>query len=377
MEQCRKAGKSHWYHETQSTMSSQTPLSLMPEAAYVNDRFLLDLTVAETALVPFESWLKPARQLADVLFPRTVLNDRLHTFSAYERMSTALTAAQVFGVQRLCRYYAARLAPLPGPDASRESNQRLAQITQYARQLAGSPSVINTRAREQLAEVGLTARDTVLINQIIGFIGFQARVAAIFQAFCRLPVRELPGQEMQRFARAARFQNPQTIWRPAASLVEYPPAHTKVRRQYSSSQCQMMAPVLMRDPSSFALLERILTSTLHTASPPSLLPLITLLTSRINGSAACFNEQATQLGAWRRAVITLRQEDDDIARWELEPALTQAIQWLTRAPDRFSAAHFFPLLTRGVSSEQAINMLGWCGVCGWLNRLKIALGETY
>lgn len=377
MEQCRKAGKSHWYHETQSTMSSQTTLSLMPEAAYVNDRFLLDLAVSETALAPFESWLKPARQLADILFPRTVFNDRLHTFSAYERMSTALTAAQVFGVQRLCRHYAARLAPLPGPDASRESNQRLAQITQYARQLAGSPSVINTRAREQLAEVGLTARDTVLINQIIGFVGFQARVAAIFQAFCRLPVRELPGQEMQRFAKAARFQNPQATWRPADSLVEYPPAHTKVRRQYSSSQCQMMAPVLMRDPSSFALLERILTSTLHTASPPSLLPFISLLTSRINGSAACFNEQAAQPGEWRRAVITLRLEDDDIARWELEPALTQAIQWLTRAPDRFSAAHFSPLLNRVGSSEQAINMLGWCGVCGWLNRLKIALGETY
>ncbi|EMA3754048.1 CMD domain-containing protein [Salmonella enterica] len=377
MEQCRKAGKSHWYHETQSTMSSQTTLSLMPEAAYVNDRFLLDLAVSETALAPFESWLKPARQLADILFPRTVFNDRLHTFSAYERMSTALTAAQVFGVQRLCRHYAARLAPLPGPDASRESNQRLAQITQYARQLAGSPSVINTRAREQLAEVGLTARDTVLINQIIGFVGFQARVAAIFQAFCRLPVRELPGQEMQRFARAARFQNPQATWRPADSLVEYPPAHTKVRQQYSSSQCQMMAPVLMRDPSSFALLERILTSTLHTASPPSLLPFISLLTSRINGSAACFNEQAAQPGEWRRAVITLRLEDDDIARWELEPALTQAIQWLTRAPDRFSAAHFSPLLNRVGSSEQAINMLGWCGVCGWLNRLKIALGETY
>lgn len=376
MEQCRKAGKSHWYHETQSTMSSQTTLSLMPEAAYVNDRFLLDLAVSETVLAPFESWLKPARQLADILFPRTVFNDRLHTFSAYERMSTALTAAQVFGVQRLCRHYAARLAPLPGPDASRESNQRLAQITQYARQLAGSPSVINTRAREQLAEVGLTAQDTVLINQIIGFVGFQARVAAIFQAFCRLPVRELPGQEMQRFARAARFQNPQATWRPADSLVEYPPAHTKVRRQYSSSQCQMMAPVLIRDPSSFALLERILTSTLHTASPPSLLPFITLLTSRINGSAACFNEQAAQPGEWRRAVITLRLEDD-IARWELEPALTQAIQWLTRAPDRFSAAHFSSLLTRVGSSEQAINMLGWCGVCGWLNRLKIALGETY
>ncbi|EDX9483973.1 TPA: CMD domain-containing protein [Salmonella enterica] len=377
MEQCRKAGKSHWYHETQSSMTSQTTLSLMPEAANVNDRFLLDLAISETALAPFESWLNAARQLADILFASTVINDRLHTFSAYERMSTALTAAQVCGVQRLSRHYAARLAPLPGPDASRESNQRLAQITQYARQLAGSPSVINTRAREQLAEVGLTARDTVLINQIIGFIGFQARVAAVFQAFCRLPVRELPGQEMQHVARAALFQNRQATWQPAPSLVEYPPTHAKVRRQYSSPQCQMLTPVLMRDPSSFALLERILTSTLYTASPPSLLPLITLLTSRINGSVACFNEQATQPGAWRRAVITLRQEENDIARWELEPALTQAIQWLTRAPARFSAAHFSPLLNRGVSSEQAINMLGWCGVCGWLNRLKIALGETH
>lgn len=83
--------------------------------------------------------VKARSPVGGCLISRTVLNDRLHTFSAYERMSTALTAAQVFGVQRLCRYYAARLAPLPGPDASRESNQRLAQITQYARQLAGSP----------------------------------------------------------------------------------------------------------------------------------------------------------------------------------------------------------------------------------------------
>ncbi|HDJ2756646.1 TPA: CMD domain-containing protein, partial [Salmonella bongori] len=209
MEQRQQAGKSHWYHETQSSLSSQTVSPLIPEAASVNDRFLLDLAVSEIALSPFQSWLLPARQLADILFPHAVINDRLHTFSVYERMSTALTAAQVFGVQRLCRYYAARLAPLPGPDASRESNQRLAQITQYARQLAGSPSVITTQAREQLEEVGLTARDIILINQIIGFIGFQARIAAIFQAFCRQPVRRMPGQEAQPLAGAALFQNPQ------------------------------------------------------------------------------------------------------------------------------------------------------------------------
>ncbi len=82
--------------------------------------------------------VKARSPVGGCLISRTVLNDRLHTFSAYERMSTALTAAQVFGVQRLCRYYAARLAPLPAL-TPQESNQRLAQITQYARQLAGSP----------------------------------------------------------------------------------------------------------------------------------------------------------------------------------------------------------------------------------------------
>ncbi|EGE4653718.1 carboxymuconolactone decarboxylase family protein [Salmonella bongori serovar 40:z35:-] len=374
MEQRRQAGKSHWYHETQSSLSSQTVSPLIPEAASVNDRFLLDLAVSEIALSPFQSWLLPARQLVDILFPHAVINDRLHTFSVYERMSTALTAAQVFGVQRLCRYYAARLAPLPGPDASRESNQRLAQITQYARQLAGSPSVITTQAREQLEEVGLTARDIILINQIIGFIGFQARIAAIFQAFCRQPVRRMPGQEAQPLAGAALFRNPQAVWRPAASLFTLPSADAKNRQHYSHPQLQMLAPVLIHDPSSLALLERILTGLLRTLSSPSRLLLITLLTSRINGSVACFNEQAHQSATWSAA---LRQEASEAQQHSVEPVLTQAIQWLTRAPDRFSAAHVSPLLDMGTSSEQAITMLGWCGMCGWLNRLKIALGETH
>lgn len=67
----RKVGKSHWYNETQSSMPSQTALLLIPDAAYVNNRFLLDLAVvlSETILMPFESWLNPARQLADILFP--------------------------------------------------------------------------------------------------------------------------------------------------------------------------------------------------------------------------------------------------------------------------------------------------------------------
>ncbi|MCY3276254.1 CMD domain-containing protein, partial [Acinetobacter baumannii] len=175
MEPRRVNGKNHWYHETQSTICPVDVLPLVPEAAHVEDRFLLDLTLPEAWLHIHAGWLHPARQLAERLFPDQVAVSRLQTFTAYDRLSTALTVAQVYGVQRLCNHYAARLAPLPGPDSSRESNRRLAQITQYARQLASSPSVINALSRSQLDEVGLTSRDIILINQIIGFVGFQAR----------------------------------------------------------------------------------------------------------------------------------------------------------------------------------------------------------
>ncbi len=93
-----------------------------PEAAHVEDRFLLDLTLPAAWLRAHADWLHPARQLAELLFPDQVAVSRLQTFTAYDRLSTALTVAQVYGVQRLCNHYAARLAPLPGPDSSRESN---------------------------------------------------------------------------------------------------------------------------------------------------------------------------------------------------------------------------------------------------------------
>lgn len=68
----------------------------------------------EETLSPFLSWLVPARVLAVELFPDQLTVTRSQTFTAYERLSTALTVAQVCGVQRLCNYYSARLTPLPG-----------------------------------------------------------------------------------------------------------------------------------------------------------------------------------------------------------------------------------------------------------------------
>ncbi len=57
-----------------------------------------------------------------------------------------------------------------------------------------------------------------------------------------------------------------------------------------------------------------------------------------------------------------------------------AVQLLTRSPDRFSAAQLTPLAEYRLSEQQAIDLLIWSGLCGWMsgwmNRLKIALGNV-
>lgn len=385
MEQRRIEGKSHWYHETQSSTYPQDVLPLVPEAANVEDSFLLDMAIPEVALLPFQSWLEPARELAHFFFPADIALTQLHTFSAYERMSTALTVAQVYGIQRLCNHYAARLTPLPGPDSSRESNHRLAQITQYARQLAYSPAVINARDRQHLDEVGLTTCDIILINQIIGFVGFQARVVAILQAYFGHPVRRIPGLDIQQYAQASLFNNADAQWHAAAFQVEIIPPRESLPDRSSQNgrfpELHALVPMLAHSPTVLALLQSLLTSTLRADAPSRAFSLAALLTSRINGSVACFNEQAGLAHQLTDIITILRLDERELQRWEqrhpVERVTLQAVQWLTRAPDRFSAALLTPLFEQGVSSEQAINLLAWSGLCGWLNRLKIALGETH
>jgi uncharacterized protein YciW len=152
MEPRRVNGKNHWYHETQSTICPVDVLPLVPEAAHVEDRFLLDLTLPAAWLRAHAGWLHPARQLAELLFPDQVAVSRLQTFTAYDRLSTALTVAQVYGVQRLCNHYAARLAPLPAPTLRaratvvwRKSRNMLVSLPVRPRSLTPSPAASWTK----------------------------------------------------------------------------------------------------------------------------------------------------------------------------------------------------------------------------------------
>ncbi|EPT0356803.1 CMD domain-containing protein [Enterobacter cloacae subsp. dissolvens] len=327
MEQRRFSGKGHWYHETQSNHAQTDVLPLVPEAANVDDRFLLDLALPDEIVAACSGWLTPARALCHLLFPLDIPVNRLHTLSAYDRLSTALTVAQACGVQRLCNHYAALLAPLPGPDSSRESNRRLAQITQYARQLASSPDVIDDKAQNQLDEVGLTTYDIVLISQIIGFIGFQARVVAVFQALLGHPVRWLPGHHIQPHTLPVR----PGAWIALLPVVElrYASAHQleSLSRWQSEPALQALTPVLCHEPMLLDLTGEILNH--------------------------CREEA-----------------------WVTSSALSAAVELLTRSPDRFSAAQFNPLTEEGLPADRAIALLTRSAFDGWLERLKVALGKA-
>lgn len=381
MEARRVNGKNHWYHETQSTICPVDVLPLVPEAAHVEDRFLLDLTLPEAWLHIHAGWLHPARQLAGLLFPDQVTISRLQTFTAYDRLSTALTVAQVFGVQRLCNHYAARLAPLPGPDSSRESNRRLAQITQYARQLAGSPSVINALSRSQLDEVGLTSRDIILINQIIGFVGFQARAIAVLQAALGFPVRWIPGMPQQEEAPAELFTAPPGEWQ--SDLEDPDLQYADDERQHRIASWQSLpglgelAPLLACDPPLIAPLETLIR---QLSTDDAFVPQVALLTARTNGSATCFDAWLNRWQGEEDFAGHLRQGEHALHRWlarhPQSRVLVIAVQLLTRSPDRFSAAQLTPLAEYGLSTAQAIDLLTWSGLCGWMNRLKIALGNV-
>ncbi|MBM3071945.1 CMD domain-containing protein [Lelliottia sp. RWM.1] len=333
MEQRRFSGKGHWYHETQSNHSQADVLPLVPEAANVDDRFLLDLALPNEIVASCERWFTPARALCQLLFPPQVSVNRLHTLSAYDRLSTALTVAQACGVQRLCNHYAALLAPLPGPDSSRESNRRLAQITQYARQLASSPDVIDKKAQQQLDEVGLTTDDIVLINQIIGFIGFQARVVAVFQALLGYPVRWLPGHHIPPHALIGDTRHQLTSWESILPVVELRYASAQqlesLARWQNEPELQVLVPVLCHESRLLDLTGLILTGGI----------------------------QPTEQGSVDHS------------------ALPGAINLLTCSPDRFSAAQFTPLTDDGLSPVQVINLLTWSAFCGWLDRLRVALGK--
>ncbi|QHM71113.1 CMD domain-containing protein [Mixta intestinalis] len=375
MEPRRYAGNSHWYHETQASYRAGQAPPLYPEAADVEDRFLLGLQQNGDELTPlfkrFAPTLQAGQRLSLLLLPHAVTTTLTQTLTLYDRLSSALTVAQVTGVQRLCNHYAARLNPLPGPDSSRESNNRLTQMTQFARQLASSPAVIDAAALRRLDDVGLTTPDIISLGQIIGFVSYQARVVSGIQALLRLPVRWLPGLNNMTDAEAQRF----------SAQPKLPARLPLLERRYASDRQLMvidkaggnvdLAEIVWLLAWDTAALEarNTLQTTLPAASTEE--KLAQAVAARINGSQPCLDRYD---GPWQSA---LRQSiDAALSASHRQPRLQAIITFaaqLTRTPDRLSAAQIQPLLDLGLTQAEIFSLIQSVALAGWNNRLMQTL----
>lgn len=375
MEHRRSPGHDHWFYESQTRPHTSATAPLVPEAAHIDDRFLLGLQQEASALQPllqhFQPVLQAARDLSHTLLPDAVSTSLTHTLTLYDRLSTALTVAQVAGVQRLCNHYSARLNPLPGPDSSRESNNRLTQITQYARQLAMQPELITASSISALDAVGLTEPDIVTLNQLVGYVSYQARVVAALQAMMGLPVRWIPGVTPPADADAVLFSH-DAAWQHAIKPVEL--RYASADQLAAVTFCQGMPGLddavwlLVHDAQAlygWATLRQRLEA--YGGEEEQLAQAVS---ARVLG---CRRQFAQLANGWRaRLLHDVDQASDDSLTQQVIALSAQ----LTRLPERFSAAHLQPLLNAGWGSERLFTLMQAVAFASWQDRLLMALGEA-
>lgn len=399
MVQFRRQDNAHWYHETQrsggiltahvagenDTINSGNPYQSEPPIE--QGIFLLGLAndipprLTHT-LAHYSAVLSASDTMYLALFPPVVELNHENTFSLYDRLSSALTVAQVTGIQRLCSHYAARLTPLSSPDASRESNMRLTQITQFARQLASQPTLIDRYALQQLAEVGLTDADIIILSQIIGFIGFQARVVAGFAAQAGYPTVMLPGFPRMEDAPPDQLLERELQWQGwLPSLTQ----NDSVTAEDTSIASEVtLNELLSHHQESLHPYRAIIAQWDNTDQlQPDWQEWISLVSARVNGSLYCqahHQHNLQQLAANNTLLIALRAGvEQALAAQSAEQISHQLIAVtaeLTRAPERFSHQHISPLQAMGLSDKQLLGIIFSAASAGWTNRLRHTLGQA-
>lgn len=387
MELLRRQHNAQWYHETQSSVRGDQPLE--PQAATLRDRFLLGLgafadEALNTALTARAGVFNASHASYHVLLPDRVELTRLVTLSPYDRLSTALTVAQVTGVQSLCSHYAARLAPLHSPDASRESNIRLAQITQYARQLASQPTLICSKALQQLSDVGLSPADIVTFSQIIGFVSYQARVVAGVAALAGRPTGIVPGFPNIEDAEGVEFTEEELTWQSRLPQITLEDARAEqldvLDQSHPDARSEPYFLLLAHDAPALRERNGVFNSINADGYGLSarLKALATLAVARINGSRYCASTVAQDIQdtALADAIFTdinrgLESSDNPVAQ-----AVIRVAADLTRTPEKFTPRSVQPLFNSGLNQAQALDVILTAALYAWENRLRQTLGDA-
>ncbi|GAB2929785.1 CMD domain-containing protein [Hafnia psychrotolerans] len=399
MEQQHRAVHNSWYHEIQSSQQGHLPSD--PQAERVQDPFLLGL---DTQLDPTlrqllserSGLLQASRACYDVLLPKKVTLSCTTALSLYDRLSSALTVAQVTGVQPLCTHYAARLAPLAGPDASRESNLRQTHIMQFARLLATQPTLITPSMLQQLGTVGLSTQDIVTFVQLIGFVSYQARVLALLGAMRGRIAAILPGFHSPEPCSQQGFSLTLRQWQARLPEVDLTSASQYqldvLRLATSDTYSSSFYRLLLQDARCLSKFSAIFNHLMYAGEQKEATwrELAAVTTSRLNGCLYCAGIHGRlylESGGEKRQIDRLFEgchagESTANAaffngkRIPPDQVLLQATAKLARSPERFDTDELHALSDAGYSAAQSLDILLISAFFAWSNRLTQSLGET-
>ena len=109
------------------------------------------------------------------LFPDVPCPEEKCSLTLYERLTIALTVAQLTETGFLSDFYAAWLSPLPGPAGSRGNNVRLTTLTEYTRLLTCSCAETPSPGLARLLPSGVNPTDILIVHQLCGFVSWQAQ----------------------------------------------------------------------------------------------------------------------------------------------------------------------------------------------------------
>ncbi len=380
METRYTTGRSHLFHETQSSRPQTDMRPPVHSPGHSPYRLLLDITLPAPILEGNRDWLRAARRLNEILLPDSLSTDRQVTLSSYDRLSTALTVAQVCGVQRVSQHYAARLAPQPSPESTRASNRRLAQITEFARLLAGHPTLITSRSRDLLREAGLTEHDIVHLVLITGLVSMQARIVAVSASLTAQPQRLLPGSAPVNALDLELLAHKR--WRQDV----FPPSragHSQnlniiLRQAYILRMLRPLLRPLSWDVPLLGALHAFNSGLITASSDTSPGWPVELIAYRAHGSGSCFNQTLRTHPVSQEFASALRSEESVLAQWlKLNPQYApwvEALSLLAHTPDRITPDVLAPLNKLDAMTGAEFATLAVAANASGMCRIKMGLG---
>ncbi|MEG1437997.1 MAG: peroxidase [Hafnia sp.] len=306
---------------------------------------------------------------------------REHSLSHYDRLSIALTVAQVSQVTPLSTFYAKQLAPLHCPHNTRESNQRLAQITEHARLLAWDPTRSSKQNLRALRAVKLSYPDIVTLSQIIGLVCLQARLIAGTSALSGHPLPSEPTifPSLELSGLPAELSAAWRPWLPLGADASLSPI--AVCGAPSGLAIALML-VSMHNGEAADVSTQLFTDGYNCSDRlrQPLRELAFLVSARLNGCRRGSQHHARRyllLSKHRlQADAVLADPVSAIAQCSRrERAIIQASITLSQTPYRFTPEHVASLNQSGLTHGEILELIIALATGAWSQRLLVSLGE--